>query len=401
MEVIIGGKGAPPPPKKQPNLLVRTLAFLATLALVLGAVALVAYRDRLNFDALKRWYAYRDLERGESGQAGTFSFDGSPSDPCASLEGDLLTCSTGAGIRLYSQGGALLLSRAVTLTHPAVEANGSYGLVYDIGGRDLYLYTGRAEAFTLSLPLGQTLLSARVNQHGWLAVVSQESGHKGAVTVYNGAHKAVMGIRLSNRFVLDAAVSPDSRTAAVLTAGLEGSAFRCWVDLYRLDRTDRTAGDNAPDGSCSLDSSAALSLRWDGDGIWALGESSLHLVTPDGSLTGSYPYDGTHLKAFALEGDGFAALLLGKYRAGSDARLLLVSPQGEAQAQLELREQVLSLSSAGRYTAVLTADRLDIYDQNLELYATLSGTQGARQAVQRPDGSALLLSAGQAQLYVP
>ena len=44
MEVIIGGKGAPPPPKKQPNLLVRLLAFLLTLALMLGAVALVSWR---------------------------------------------------------------------------------------------------------------------------------------------------------------------------------------------------------------------------------------------------------------------------------------------------------------------------------------------------------------------
>ena len=145
MEVIIGGKGAPPPPKKQPNLLVRLLAFLLTLALMLGAVALVAHRDKLNFDALKRWYSYRNLTKSESGQAGTFSFDGSPSDPCASLEGDLLTCSTGAGIRLYSQGGALLFHRAVTLSHPSVESSGRYGLVYDVGGRALYLYSERGE----------------------------------------------------------------------------------------------------------------------------------------------------------------------------------------------------------------------------------------------------------------
>lgn len=401
MEVIIGGKGAPPPPKKQPNLLVRLLAFLLTLALMLGAVALVAHRDKLNFDALKRWYSYRDLSKSESGQAGTFSFDGSPSDPCASLEGDLLTCSTGAGIRLYSQGGALLFHRAVTLSHPSVESAGRYGLVYDVGGRDLYLYSERTETYTSSLPLGQTLLSARVNQHGWLAVVSQESGHKGAVTVYNGGHEAVMGVRLSNRFVLDAVVSPDSRSAAVLTAGLEDGVFQCWLDLYRLDRTDRTAEDNAPDWSCSLGNNAVLSLRWDGDGIWALGESGLSLVSSDGELAGSYAYDGTHLKAFSLEGEGSAALLLGKYRAGSDARLVLLSPQGEVQAQLELHEQVLSLSSAGRYTAVLTADRLDIYDQNLDLYASLSGTQGARQVMQRSDGSALLLRVGLAQLYVP
>ena len=66
-------------------------------------------------------------------------------------------------------------------------------------------------------------------------------------------------------------------------------------------------------------------------------------------------------------------------------------PSPSQRAQLELHEQVLSLTSAGRYTAVLTADRLDIYDQNLELYASLTGTQGARQVMQRSDGSALLL----------
>ena len=64
MEVIIGGKGAPPPPKKQPNLLVRLLAFLLTLALMLGAVALVAHRDKLNFDAQKKCMSPSAPNRG-------------------------------------------------------------------------------------------------------------------------------------------------------------------------------------------------------------------------------------------------------------------------------------------------------------------------------------------------
>lgn len=401
MEVIMGGKGSTPPQKKQPNLLFRLLAFLVTLVLVLGAIALVAYRDKLNFDALKRWYTYRDLDQNESGQADSFLFDGNPSDPCANLGGDLLTCSTGAGIRLYTQGGTLLASRAVTLNRPAIDVSGSYGIVYDIGGQDLYLYTQRQEDFVLSLSREQALLSASVNQHGWLAVVSQEGGHKGAVTVYDSSHQPIMGVHLSNRFVLDAAISPDNRTAALLTVGLEDNLFHCWVDLYRLDRTDRTAEDNEPDWSCSLDSNTVLALRWDGDGIWALGESALCLVSADGTLAGSYPYDGSYLKSFSLEGEGSAALLLGKYRAGSDACLVLVSSQGEALGELDLHEQVLSLSAAGRYTAVLTADRLDIYDQDLTLYATLEGTQGARQVVQRSDGSALLLGASSARLYVP
>ena len=51
-----------PAPPKKPNIVVRLLAFLLTLALVLGAVALVAFRDKINLDSLKRYITYRTLE---------------------------------------------------------------------------------------------------------------------------------------------------------------------------------------------------------------------------------------------------------------------------------------------------------------------------------------------------
>jgi len=396
MEVIIGGKGAPPK-KKRPSLLVRLLVFLVTVILALGAVALVAFRDQINFDAVRRWYAYRSMERSESGQAETFSIDGGASDLCAVVGNDLLLCSSGAGVRLYSDSGSLYVDRAVALEQPVGTACGKYAAVYDAGGQDLYLYTGREEVFALSLPQSQSLISASVNQHGWLAVVRQESGTRGVVTVYNGSHREVVEVRLSSHFVMDAAVSPDNRALAVLTMGLDEGSFECRVDVYQLENS----GSGEPDWSCSLDNNTVLSLRWDSDGIWALGESALTLVSAGGTTAGSYAYNGRYLKAFSLEGEHSAALLLGKYRAGSSNELVIVSPDGGARASMELEEQVLSLSAAGRYVAVLTADRLDLYSLDLKLYASLEGTQGARQALLRDDGTALLISAGSVRLYIP
>ena len=66
-----------------------------------------------------------------------------------------------------------------------------------------------------------------------------------------------------------------------------------------------------------------------------------------------------------------------------------VIPQQHA---LDVNEQILSLSAAGRYVGVLTADRLDVYNQSLESYSTLDGTQGAQSVLLRDDGSAMLLS---------
>ena len=53
-------------PKKQ-NIILRLLALLVTIALILGALVLVVYRDRLNLDALERWLTYREVETDESG----------------------------------------------------------------------------------------------------------------------------------------------------------------------------------------------------------------------------------------------------------------------------------------------------------------------------------------------
>ena len=62
-----------------------------------------------------------------------------------------------------------------------------------------------------------------------------------------------------------------------------------------------------------MGNNAILDLRWTSSGIWALGESGLYIVSGDGVLSGSYDYGGRYLKAFSLDGDGTASLLLGKY----------------------------------------------------------------------------------------
>ena len=135
-------------PQKRPNLLVRLLAFLVTAALVVGAVFLVANYDKLNFDALKRWFAYRDLERSESGESASFTFEGGSGSAFGLLGGDLLVCS-GTEIRLYSDSGQVYVDRTVSMEAPVVSTAGNAALVYDVGGTALFVYRDREEGFSL------------------------------------------------------------------------------------------------------------------------------------------------------------------------------------------------------------------------------------------------------------
>ena len=385
------------PKKPRPNRLVRFLVFLVTVALVLGAVVLVVNYDKLNFDSIKRWFTYWNLSRNDSGQADSFRFDGDISNAFAVLDGELLVCSPN-NIRLYSGDGQVSVDKTVSMTNPTVSVVGKNALIYDIGGQDLFVYSGQEESFSLSQSAGSSLLCASLNSSGWLIVVSQESGSKGTITVYDSTYSPQIQLRLSTRFVMDAVLSPDNKSMALLTMGLTDGTFESRVELYRLERTEEEID---PDWTCPVGSDAILDLRWDNSGIWALGETGTYLVDPDGTLSSSYSYGGRYLKSFSLDGDGTVSLLLGKYRAGSASELVIVSSDGTERATLAIDEQVLSLSSAGRYTSLLTADRLDIYDQDLDLYTSLEGTKSALKVLQYSDGSAMLIGNNTAHLYVP
>lgn len=378
--------------EKKPNILFRILAFLLTLLLVLGAVAAVAYRDKFNLDALKRWYTYRSLEKNDSGQAELFPIEGSSDSLFCDLSGDLLVCSR-AGSHIYSPGGVDYLDDSATMKQPGLSFDGDTAAVYDIGGRELRVYRERSQVFSLSQETEQNILSASVSG-SYLTITSQASGYKGVVSVYDSSWKTVLSLCLSSRFLMDGTVT-DGTSLAALTVGLQDGAFDSDLRFYRL------SGGEEPYAICSLGNQVILGLESGSFGIRALGESSLSVISPDGIRSGQYDYGGRYLKNASLKADDFAVLLLGKYRTGSTADLVTVSTDGSELNSLSVNEQILSLSAKGKYVAVLTADRLDIYTKDLSLYASLDGTQGARNAVQREDGSVFLLTGETARLFIP
>ena len=386
-------KPVPPAPKKKPNIFVRLLAFLVTLALLLGAVAAVVYRDRLNFDSIRRWFVYRSLEKSDSGQTESFQYDSAGKGGYSQVGDDLLVWST-AGVRLYSSGGVEYLNESLTLNRPVADTCGSAALIYDAGGNVLHTYEDRSTSFVLNTEQGHEILSARMGPGGSFAVTTRESGYKGVVTVYSSGGHPVVGIRISTRFVTDGLLSDDGKTVAVLTVGQNEDVFESGLDLYALD------GD-VPFASYSLGNNAILDLRADGSAFWALGESSLSVARADGSAAVHYDYAGRYLKDYALDGDGFSALLLGKYRAGSGAALVTVGADGQELASLDLEDQVLDLDASGRYVAVLTAAGLTLYTKDLQLYDALENTMGARSVVLRSDGTAFLVGGEPARLYIP
>ncbi len=383
-------------PKKK-NLILRLLAFLVTLALIAGAIFLVANRDKLSMDAVKRYFTYRSLERSDSGQAKSFHYSPSATDVFAALGNDLLVCSTG-GVRLYSGGGVCYVEETMVLEQPAVEVCGNTAAVWSVGGETVYLYRDREQYGKLT-DLDGTILSVRLNPSGWLAVTVRKSGYKAVVAIYDSDLTRLMDFRLSNSFVTDAAITEDCKTLAVTSIGQEGASFESTLSLYDISTRQESGVDYdlVPSDSFSLGNNVILDVT-SRNTIWCVGD--VGVSTLQNSSVANWSYQEQLLKNYAFS-DQFTAVLIGKYRAGSQAELYTIDALGVPSTGRVISEQVLSLSASGKYVAVLTADRLDIYTQDLETYATLKGTNGAQKVLMRDDGTALLIGSDTAHLYVP
>ena len=384
---------APAPKRiKKPNMLVRLLALAATAALILGALVLVVYRDTLNVDALKRWLAYRDMPAGE---AAPFTHAGGDKLSIAYLDSGAVTVSA-AGAHYYGLNGERLAEEVLSVENPVLSASRTTAVAYDAGNQSLFVFRGGAESFRLSLTGSNNLLSARVNDSGWLAVTAQQSGYKGAVTVYDRKSEPVIQISLSSTFAVDAAVSPDGRTVAVITIGQQGGSFFSRLLLYQVNQKE-------PFAQIDLGSLTVLDMDFDEGLIWLLGEDRLITValTPEGETVQTYYFSPNYLKGCSLGGDGFALLLVGRYRSGAADQALRIDSSAQVTQTLSLSGQVLDYAAAGDCFALLTGGQLSLYNSELMYFAGVENTHAARKVALASNGSALLANDQQAWLYIP
>ena len=382
---------APAPKRlKKPNIAVRLLALAVTSALVLGALALVVYRDTINLDAFKRWLAFRNME---SGQALPFTHAGGDKLSIACLDDGVVTAST-AGAHYYSLDGTALDDRVLSMENPVLSSSRTAAVVYDAGNQSLLVFRSGEVHFELTLEGNNDLLSARVNDSGWLAVTAQQSRHKGAVTVYDNHGESVIDIGLTTAFAVDAAVSPDRKTVAVVTMGQENGSFFSRLLFFPVNQKE-------PSAQVDLGSLTVLDLDYENNLLWVLGEDRLLTITPDGETVQSYLLSPNYLKGCSLGGDGFALLLTGRYRSGSADQAVVIDKTGQTVQTIPLTGQILDYSARGNSCALLSAGQLALYNDKLEQYDALEDSRTARLLDLAPNGSVLLANSQQAWLYVP
>ena len=374
--------------KKKPR---KCLWLTLIVLVVLGAVAAAVLWDANSFDGLRRSIIYARAEKDETGCAKLYYYENDATSRFAAIDGSLVTVAANQ-VRLLDERSQVLYQNSVRFLHPDLVSGGGVAVAYDIGGTALYALDSKGLRWQQETE-GE-LIAVTVNPHGYVTAVYNKSGAKAAVTVWDSNGAAVFTFQSAQRFVMTAALGQDDRTLAAVTMGQEDGKFQSFLVLYHTDSDKMVA-------TTPVDGGVAYALETLQREFCAVTEQGLYLLDSGGELKASYSYGGQFLRRCVVGDGGWAALLLSRYKSGGYASLITVDGDGNELGGCDIDGEVLDISTAGRYVAVLFSDRLTIYDKYLTEVATLPDVSEVRAVLMRADGSAVLAGASGASLYLP
>jgi len=349
-------------------------AVIATMLVVVLAVLVFLYKDKFPTSSLS----------GSSGEVADIVSESEPftyetgSQQMFTLMGDELAVSSSTGLQLLDSSGKTISREVFSMVNPAVCGNDSTCAVYDVGGYSLRIYKGGEFK---NFDRTSEIISVSVNSGGYYAVAGYEAGYKGSVTVYDTALSPVYEWYSGSGYILDAAVSPDNTTLAVLCVESSGSI----VHLFHFDSEKEFA-------SVAVPNELAFKLSFEkGGNFCVLSEKGMHFFGAKGQVLSDYGFDDNYLANYTLS-EEYWSVVLSKYVSGSNVTLLSFGNTGKALGAVPLSTEPLSLSSQGQQLLVLDSSNIALYSHDLRLQEQNHVSAGFVSAVLLSKGSVLLLS---------
>ena len=355
------------------------------VVLLAAAVLIYAVTENRN-DLTPQNILYTITSLGHRETAAAFTYEDGAEGIFADLDGGLIAVSKGH-IRVFDGAGTEAATEFVSLTKPMVVSGGGRAAVYDEGSTFLRVFKGTETKMDEAAE--NPIISASLNENGWLALCTEATGYKGSVTVYDASENAAYEWYSAENYIVSAEVSPDNKRLAVLTIGQKGAG----IVFLKLDSENE-------EGRFKLDGEVVLDIKYkDNTTVTAVTQSAVITVNNSGEESARYDFSPKTLSAFTLGGGGFAVLVLSENALGSGGSEVDAVSDGKLLGSATYGERVTDVSASGDRIAVLTPGVLKTYKKNMTETASFATDAGAGGVIIRDDGRAVVTGAYRAVVF--
>ncbi|MBQ3403955.1 MAG: hypothetical protein IJG63_00865 [Oscillospiraceae bacterium] len=278
------------------------------------------------------------------------------------LNGRLMVASS-LGASFYNRDGSEVFTSVRPMDWPVLSTGGGKAAVWETGG-DKFM-TVDSGGIDMDMKTESPVITASLNEKGWLCLCTEDSAYYGVVTVYNDKGVAEYKWYSGNGYLMNAKLADNCKDMAVLTLNTEGSA----IVYYKLDSEEEQA-------RFELDGELIIDICYTSAGDLAvLSNNCLRILSGD-TLKAKFDFPSQHLGAYAFA-DGYTVIFCNESQFGNGGSLITLNDSCEVIGLVELGKNVDVIATCGSRVATLSADVVTEYNRALDqkdCYETDTGT---------------------------
>ena len=330
---------------------------------VMLAVFLCTHYTLFTADSFQNIASY--LKAGASADAGDLYAITFPDTADTAIPfGNGLAVTEKGGLSVCLPGDLTQLKVSLSYSDIAADASSQYILMYNKNGTDLTLTNSAAEIGSLSL--NSPILSARMGAHNTFSVITDESGYRTAVTVYNDSLKQTYKWSSSEYYIMSADLSPDDKRMAAVGFQQKGADITSSLFYFNLNSDQKAK-------TVKLGNSIPLRVDYlSSSTVAVLCQNSLTLLDRRGNILVQKTFSPSDL----LSSD-----------------LYIIEDNGKISDPLSLEEDVRTISLNHDRLAVMTTNQVMIYDKHLTPLYHYDDVLSAKDVILKEDGSFYLVYA--------
>lgn len=254
-----------------------------------------------------------------------------------------------------------LSSLAHNYDHPVMSSNSGRVLLYDEGGTKFRVQSKTRVLYEKQMPY--MILTGAMGKNGTVAVASRAADAQSMLTVYNNKEKEIFVWKCAQENIISCDVSDNGKLFAVSVLGVENGSV--YSKVYIFDKKS-----SSPKISFSYPDSAVSTVRFlSNETLFVLGNNLCSVINKDGveqkiDVSVNTPY------MIHISDNNTAVLVLSKYSSTTQKIINVYDKTGAALFTREIDGFVKSVSTDGKYVAVLTDKDVQIYDMKGELKGT-------------------------------
>lgn len=370
--------------EKSKGLLLKKLVAALLILAVLAAAVYVALEAVSGEQSIGEFLS--DAMDGETVKTEKFTFDAYSDNVFEELSGGLVAVSASA-YQVFDSTGEIVGRGTKAFSNPAAASGAGGAVLWSQGGTDVMMVASTGA--TKVIDSENAVISAAINDSGYVAVSSEESGYKGLVTVYNAEGEALYKWYSGSGYLMDAAVNHSNTGMAALTVSGSGSRLVSY-----------SFGSEEEQGAYNEAETIYFDMDYISENrVCAVSENKAVFVNGKCEYNSEYSFDGWYLKDYSLGGNGYAVFVLSKYRTGGETMVVSVGPDGSVRGSVSSMSDVRALSVRGRYIAVTYADSAVLYNPDFDEVGRVEDAAGVEKALACTDGKLIAVSANGAVEY--